>query len=64
MFRNKEVNIFLVLGSSIFISEMAIMILLSFFPPLNTFVEAIIDASLLSIFIFPIVYFLLFKPLK
>ena len=64
MYRNKEVNVFLMLGASIFVCEMTIMIFLSFFPPLNTFLEAIVDASILSIFIFPIVYFLLFKPLK
>jgi PAS domain S-box-containing protein len=40
------------------------MVILDFFPKIPNWADAIIDATVLSILIFPIIYNLLFKPLK
>lgn len=59
-----EMNIFILLIVSIFLSETTIMIVLRFLPELSDWGEAILDASTLSILIFPVIYHFLFKPLK
>ena len=40
------------------------MLILEFFPKIPSWADALIDATALSIIIFPIIYTLLFKPLK
>lgn len=60
----KDFRVFILLIVSLFLSELLIMVLLDFFPSMHKWVEAIIDASVLSIIIFPIIYNQLFKPLK
>ena len=60
----KDFRVFILLISSLFISELLIMVALDFFPKMPNWIEAVIDASVLSIIIFPIVYNQLFKPLK
>jgi PAS domain S-box-containing protein len=45
-------------------SELTIMLVLDYIPKFPSWAEAIIDASILSIVIFPIIYLQLFKPLK
>ena len=60
----KDFRVFILLIVSLFLSELLIMALLDFFPHLNKWAEAIIDATVLSIIIFPIIYNQLFKPLK
>lgn len=54
----------LVLVSAIFISETIIMLLLHNLPPLSEWQEALLDASLLSLLTFPVVYFMALQPLK
>jgi len=49
---------------SIFIAELIITIILSNFGHLPFYGEAMFDAFLLSIIVFPILYFLLLKPFK
>lgn len=60
----KDFRVFILLIVSLFLSELLIMVLLDFFPNMHKWMEAIIDASVLSIIIFPIIYNQLFKPLK
>lgn len=60
----KDLRVFILLIVSLFLSELLIMVLLDFFPNMHKWVKAIIDASVLSIIIFPIIYNHLFKPLK
>lgn len=64
MFKNKELSIFLLLVVSIFVSEAIIMLTLSYMPALSIWIETILDSSLLSIFIFPVIYVFIFKPLQ
>ncbi len=62
--QKKAINVFIVLGLSIFVSEAIIMLLLGLFPHFTAVEEAIIDAAFLALLIFPVIYFLLFKPLQ
>jgi PAS domain S-box-containing protein len=56
--------ILIVAALSIFVAEAFVMIILSFLPPLALFAVALIDASLLSLILFPMLYFLIFRPLN
>jgi len=60
----KSLRVFLTLIACLFISELSIMLILEYLPKLPYWVEALVDASVLSIIIFPIIYTQLFKPLK
>lgn len=64
LLKQKEINVFLLLVLSIFASETLIMLLLRFLPSFSTWGEAILDSSILSILIFPVIYRFLIKPLK
>lgn len=63
-FLQKDRNVFLLLIAVIFICEMLIMLLFSYLPNIPTFTGAVLDSSLLSILIFPLIYYFLFRPLK
>lgn len=58
--------IFLILTTAvaIFISEVLVMILLGYLPPLTSYQEALLDGALLSIIVFPTLYFFVFRPLR
>ena len=56
-------RLFIILIISIFIAEALIMFILSFRPTFSLTEEAFLDALLLSILVFPIIYFFSFKPL-
>lgn len=60
----KDFRIFILLIVCLFLSELLIMVILEFFPKIPSWADALIDASVLSILIFPIIYNQLFKPLK
>lgn len=64
LFRKNEFSVFLVLVIAIFVSETLIMLLLRVLPHFSTWAEAILDSSILSLCIFPVIYFFLFKPLR
>jgi len=49
---------------TIFVSEVLIMLVLKYFPPLTLFQEAFLDAVLLSFTVFPLLYFFVFKILN
>ncbi|MEW6117493.1 MAG: diguanylate cyclase [Nitrospirota bacterium] len=53
----------LVLALSIFVAEIAVMLLISAFPPLSVPAKAVLDASLLVLLISPSFYFFLLRPL-
>ncbi len=56
-------RLFAILFCSIFVGETLVMLFLDRLPPLSTWGEALLDSSLLSIPIFPILYFLVFSPM-
>ena len=60
----KDFRVFVLLIFCLFLSELLIMLILEFFPKIPSWADALIDATALSIIIFPIIYTLLFKPLK
>lgn len=53
----------IVLIGSVFIIEALLMFAFNLAPPLSKTVEALLDASLLSLLLFPIFYYLIFRPL-
>ncbi|NNV56342.1 PAS domain-containing hybrid sensor histidine kinase/response regulator [Limnovirga soli] len=59
-----EVMIFVMVVGAIFLSEMIIMLFLKALPDLSEWESAILDATLLSVLIFPVIYIFLYKPLK
>lgn len=59
----KPSHLLLFVVVTIFVSEWCIMIFLEYLPPLTNYQEALFDATLLSIIVFPSLYFLFFKPL-
>jgi len=52
-----------VLVGSVFIAESLTMIFLSRLPAISGMTEILLDASTLSILLFPLFYFLIFRPL-
>ncbi len=62
-FYGKPCLLLLFVTATIFVSELFIMLFLEYLPPLTKYQEAIFDATLLSIIVFPPLYFLFFKPL-
>ena len=64
MFASRPSFLLFVIVATIFISELFIMIFLRHLPPFPHNKEALIDAALLSIVVFPTLYVLIFKPLS
>ena len=62
--QKKVFSVFAILVFSIFFSEAVIMLMFSLFLKLPNWQEAILDASCLSILIFPVIYLVLVRPLK
>lgn len=54
----------LIVIAFIFTGEVLIMLLRSRFPPLSEWHEALLDASLLSVFVFPLMYLMVVNPFK
>jgi PAS domain S-box-containing protein len=54
----------LIITISIFVAETVVMLLLSVFPPVTAVSLAILDSSLLTIIVSPMLYFFLLHPLK
>ena len=52
-----------VLVVSVFFIEALVMVLLSILPPMHEVISTFLDASLLSVLLFPVFYFLVFRPL-
>ena len=64
MFTSRPSYLLLIIAATIFISELLIMIFLKQLLPLPHYKEALIDAAILLIVVFPTLYFLVFKPLS
>lgn len=56
-------RLLVVLTGSVFLIETLVMFLLDILPPMSAIVDHLLDATLLSILLFPIFYFLVFRPL-
>jgi hypothetical protein len=63
-FINRPSYLLLITVSSIFVSEILIMMVLRFVPPLSPLKEALLDAVLLSFTVFPVLYFFVFRLLN
>lgn len=56
-------RLMLLIAVSVFVAELGVMWFLSTLPPLSLHVEALVDALLLSVFVFPVLYAFAFRPL-
>lgn len=63
-FINKPIYVLLSVVGAVFILEALVMFLLIFLPPLTDSQEVFFDAALLSIIAFPVLYVLVFRPLR
>jgi len=63
-FINRPGYLLLITSGSIFVSEILIMTVLRFVAPLSPFIEALLDAVLLSVTVFPVLYFFVFRLLN
>ncbi|MDD2914961.1 MAG: diguanylate cyclase [Gallionella sp.] len=52
-----------ILVAAVFFAEALVMALLTMLPPMSEATKTVVDAALLSILLFPIFYFLVFRPL-
>jgi len=62
-FFNKPGYLLLTTAGTIFVSEVLIMVVLQYLPPLSAFQSALLDAALLSFLVFPSLYFFVFEPM-
>lgn len=60
----KPINLFLATLCAVFLSEVVVMLTLSFLPKLSTIEEAILDSCLLSLLVVPILYHFFLKPFQ
>jgi signal transduction histidine kinase len=56
--------LFILTAAAIFITETVVMLFLSLLPPFSTWVQALIDAILLILLLFPMLYFFMFRPMR
>lgn len=63
-FINKPISLLLSVVGAVFVLEVLIMILLMYLPPLTAFQETFLDSTLLSIILFPVLYLLIFRPIR
>ena len=63
-FINKPIYLLLSVVVAVFVLEALIMLLLMYLPPLSALQETFLDSTLLSIIVFPVLYVLVFRPIR
>ncbi len=61
---NRPLYLLLSVVGAVFILEALVMFLLMYMPPLTAYQEIFVDSSLLSIIVFPVLYLLVFRPIR
>lgn len=61
---SSPVRLLLILVVAVFAAELSLMMAFSWLPPIPLWMESTLDAFLLVILLFPILYFRVFKPLR
>ncbi len=56
-------RILIITIAAVFLTEACVMVILTLLPPLSTGVEAVVNSTLLSILVFPVLYLTIFRPL-
>ncbi len=62
-FLGKPGYLLLIIATAIYLSELVIMISFKYLPTLPIFPEDVLDATVLTIIVFPVLYVLVFRPL-
>jgi PAS domain S-box-containing protein len=60
----RPIELLIIITASIFASGALVDLILSIFPPLSLQIFALLDAVLLTVILFPVIYYLAFEPLK
>jgi len=63
-FPQSPILLFILTSAAIFITETVVMLFLSLLPPFSTWVQALIDALLLILLLFPLLYFFVLRPMR
>jgi hypothetical protein len=61
---NSPSLLLIVIAQTVFFAELFIMILLNHLPPMPPGLESFVDATILSIIVFPVLYIMFFRPLN
>ena len=61
---NNPVYLLLSIVGAVFVLEALVMLLLMYLPPLTALQETFLDSSLLSAIVFPVLYVLVFRPIR
>ena len=62
--KQSPIRLLVVLVVSVFAIEMSVMVAFNFLPPLPGWLESSLDATFLAALLFPILYRLMFQPLR
>ena len=62
--KQTPVRLLSILAIAVFVIEISIMVAFTLLPPLPAWLENFLDATLLTALLFPILYFLVFRPFK
>ena len=62
--KQTPVRLLVILVFAVFAIEMSVMVVFIWLPPLPAWLETLLDASLLSALLFPLLYCLVFRPLR
>ncbi len=63
-FSHSPVCLFSLTAIAIFIADIILMLVLSYLPQLSKGIDALVDGSLLTLFLIPTLYFTLFRPME
>ena len=62
--KQTPVRLLVILAIAVFVIEMTVMLAFTLLPPMPTWLEIFLDATLITALLFPILYFLVFQPFK
>ena len=62
--KQTPVRLLVILAIAVFVIEMIIMFAFTLLPPMPAWLEIFLDATLLTALLFPILYFLVFRPFR
>ena len=62
--KQTPVRLLAMLAVAVFAIEMAIMVALSWPPSLPAWIQGLLDATILTVLLFPVIYFLMLRPLQ
>ena len=62
--KQTPIQLLVILVAATFAIEMSLMIAITWLPPMPVWLETLLDATLLTSLLFPVLYYLVFRPLR